>query len=206
MRSPELNFDAEEHRYWLEYEDGTIEYIPSVSEILRPLEDYSAVNPDLLARACEYGTNVHKVIELWLKGSLDEDALDDGLKKPLAGFKKWFCPYLLFGSRFIAEERRYHPKLKYAGTVDLFIADKAIIDFKTRKFNPIVDPVRLAAYKAMYPEFPPLETHVLEIDVYGGCKLVNAYHRQAWGVFRLLLDKYNYNKKCDLKISQWKNR
>src|SRR3990167_7185404 len=151
---PRLEFEAEGHRYWLEYEDGTTEDIPSVSDILKPLENYSMADAELLDRACEYGTNIHKAIELWLTGVIDEDSLDDGLKKPLAGFKGWFRPYTMSNAQFEVEERRYHPKLKYAGTIDLHIADEALIDYKTRKFNAIVDPVRLAAYKGLYPDFP----------------------------------------------------
>lgn len=213
MPSPVLKFKTEGHRYWLEYEDGTTEDIPSVSDILRPLENYSMVNPALLARACEYGTNVHKAIELWLKGALDEDTLDDGLRKPLSGVKEWFRPYIVSGAQFEAEERRYHPKLMYAGMVDLVIRDDAIFDFKTRRFNPIVDPVRLAAYKGLYPDFPPLKTNVLEIDIEGNCKPVNAYHVQAWGVFRKLLDFYNFKKRNVEKklefekfIENWKGK
>ncbi len=205
--SPQLKFDDDGHRYYLEYAQGAIEDIPSVSEILKPLENYSMVNADLMDRACEYGTNVHKAIELWLKGVIDEASLDDGLKKPLAGFKAWHVDNILRPCLFVfSEKRHYHPKLKYAGTIDLEVCGKSIVDFKTRKFNPIVDPVRLAAYKGLYPEFPPLETHVLEIDIEGNCKLINAYHRQAWSVFRKLLDFHNRKKEFEIFIAKWKGK
>ena len=205
MPWPVLKFEAEGHRYWLEYEDGTTEDIPSVSDILKPLENYSMVDPQMLARASEFGTNVHKAIELWLRGTLNEDTLDDGLKKPLAGTKEWFRPYIMSGAKYEVEKRRYHPKLKYAGTIDLHIVDEALIDHKTRKFNPIVDPVRLAAYKALLPG-EDLDTHVSEINVDGNCKLVNAYHRQAWSVFRKLLDFHNRKKEFEKFIENWKGK
>lgn len=214
MPLPELNFEAEGHTYWLHYEDGTVEVLPSVSEIVKPLEDYSIVDSTLLARASEYGTNVHKAIELWLNGLLDEERLDEGLRKPLSGFRSWYYDYSegeAWGQGgvpggVISEKRHYHQRLKYAGTIDLEIKGESIIDFKTRKYNPVVDPVRLAAYKAMLTEFPALETYVLEIDIEGNCKLVNAHHRQAWGVFRKLLDFYNKKKEFENFVTKWKGK
>lgn len=204
MPLPELKFDVEGHRYYLEYEDGFVESIPSVSEIIKPLEDYSAVDPTTMFRAAKYGTNVHKAIELWLKGVLDEKALDEGLRKPLNGFREWFTPHV--NSEFVSEGRVFHPRLKYAGTIDLEICGESIIDFKTRKYNPIVDPVRLAAYKAMLPEFPALKTYVLEIDIEGNCKPIDAHHRQAWSVFRKLLDFHNKKKEFENFIKKWKGK
>lgn len=211
MHLPELRFEEEGHVYSLHHGGGFIEYLPSVSEIIKPLEDYSMVDPITMFRAAEYGTNVHKVIELWLKGVLNEETLDEGLRKPLEGFKAWHHDYRDWGQGcapddIVSEKRHYHHKLKYAGTIDLEIKGDAIIDFKTRKYNPVVDPVRLAAYKAMMPDFPPLKTYVLEIDVEGNCKLIDAYHRQAWSVFRKLLDFYNRKKEFENFVTKWKGK
>lgn len=201
---PELKFEEAGHIYSLYYADGTIGVIPSVSEIVKPLEDYTMVHPERLQLAAQFGSHVHKAIELWLKGVLDEERLDPGLRKPLEGFKAHIRPFDL--SKIIAEHRVYHPTLKYAGTIDMYIPGESITDHKTRKYNPIVDPVRLAAYKAMLPDFPPLDTNVLEIDVEGNYKLVNAHHRQAWGVFRKLLDFYNKKKELETFITKWKGK
>lgn len=214
MPWPVLRFVEDGHRYYLEYEDGSIEFIPSVSEIIKPLEDYSQVHPVNLARAAEFGKNVHKAIELYLKGLLDENKLDEGLRKPLDGFKTWFnvstCGEAWgedsLPEDFASEKIHYHKKLKYAGTIDLELRGESIVDFKTRKYNPVVDPVRLAAYKAMLPDFPTLETYVLEIDVEGNCKLINAHHRQAWSVFRKLLDFYNKKKELENFVEKWKRK
>lgn len=214
MPWPELRFVEDGHRYYLEYADGSIEFIPSVSEIIKPLEDYSVVDPDTMHRAAEYGTNVHKAIELYLKGLLDEEKLDKGLRKPLDGFRAWFAAMPkgeAWGEDdsledYASERMHYHKKLKYAGTIDLEICGESIVDFKTRKYNPVVDPVRLAAYKAMLPDFPTLETYVLEIDVEGNYKLINARNRQAWSVFRKLYDFYNRKKEFENFITKWKGK
>lgn len=206
MPWPELRFIEDEHRYYLEHEDGSVEFVPSVTDILEPLENYGMVDKALMTRASEYGTHVHGAIELWLKGTLNKATLDEGLIKPLEGFKAWYEMEFPLNKCFVSEKKHYHKTLKYAGTIDLEIIGESLIDFKTRKYNPVVDPVRLAAYKAMLPDFPPLETHVLEIDTEGGCNLVNAHHRLAWGVFRKLLDFYNKKKELENFILKWKGK
>ena len=209
--NPRLEFEPIKHEYTLVYQDCTVERIPSVSEIIEPLVDYSMVDKDTMIRACEFGTNVHSTIEQYLKGALDEDALDDDLLKPLEGFRKWYDSDPLFidkeyhaGCR--SEERLYHPKLKYAGTIDLLVKGVAIVDFKTRKYDKVVDPVRLAAYRGLLPDFPPLQTFVLEIDTEGETKLVNAHHWLAWGIFRKLLDYNKRKRELEILIHRWKGK
>mgnify|MGYP001574382398 FL=1 len=206
--NPRLEFEPIEHKYNLVYKDGAIERIPSVSEIIEPLIDYTTVGKDVMTRACEYGTNVHSAIEQYLKCTLDEAALDEGLRKPLDGFKKWYENDPLFTSEGFggcsSESRFFHPKLKYAGTIDLMVRGVAIVDFKTRKFNKIVDTVRLAAYRGLLPDFPPLQTFVLEINTEGETKLVNAHHKHAWGIFRKLYEFNKRKREMEILIHNWR--
>ena len=209
--NPRLEFEPVKHEYTLVYQDGTVESIPSVSEIIEPLVDYTMVDKAMMARACEFGTNVHSVIEQYLKGTHDEDTLDEGLIKPLEGFQKWYDTDPLFLDKeyhagCCSEERLYHPKLKYAGTLDLHVKCVAIVDYKTRKYNRIVDPVRLAAYRGMLPAFPPMQEFVLEIDMEGETKLVNAHHKHAWGIFRKLLDYNKRKRELEVLIHHWKGK
>lgn len=202
---PRLKFVEDGHRYFLEYPDGTTTSLPSVSEIIAPLVDYTAVSGDVMLRAQEFGTNVHKAIELWLNGTLDIDKLDDGLKKPLEGFRKWlWSTYPSFQCQ--SEVRRYHELLGYSGTIDLIIGDDVIIDIKTRKYNRIVDPVRLAAYRLIAPQDDHCKVYVLEIDVEGNCKLINAYDKYAMSVFRKLLDRYKQEQEFNGFVRKWKGR
>lgn len=204
MDNPTLKFEAEGHRYYLEYPGGATTPLPSVSEIIAPIVDYSMVNKAVMIRAQEFGTNVHKAIELWLKDSLDLDKLDEGLRKPLEGFRKWlFNTYP--GAKCKSEVRSHHELLGYAGTIDLTINDYTIIDIKTRKYNRIVDPVRLAAYSMLGNErITQTNLYVLEIDVEGNCKLINAYDKYAISVFRMLLDRYKQEQEFNDFVRKWK--
>lgn len=167
--------------------------IPSVTQILQPLSNYDIVPMDRLYNACNFGLALHKTIELYLLDKLDESILDPALKASFIGFRKWYCNYseiLGFVPAAVPakiEIAEYNKKLRYCGKPDLVFTD-AIIDFKSRKFNPIVDPLQMAGYDGFFPNFPPRKLFVLEIDLEGNTKLVNAYRKQAWGIYRKMLE------------------
>jgi hypothetical protein len=180
--------------------------IPSVTQIIQPLVNYFA---DIPNNAATFGTAVHKTIELWLLGKLDEDTLNEHLKKPLERFKTWWHTYSHVLGFMPAENSSYvevplyNPKLRYCGKPDL-VFNEAIIDIKTRKFKPIVDYVQMAAYRGLFNDWPFKRLYVLEIDIDGDCKLVNAEHRQAYGVFRKMLDFYYRQDKFNKLLEKWK--
>lgn len=62
--TPELTFDEEWHTYRV---NGKI--IPSVTRLLDD-GSYTNVDPEILKRACERGTLIHKEIETYLKNDL----------------------------------------------------------------------------------------------------------------------------------------
>ena len=61
-----LTFDPEKHEYRI---NGVL--VPSVSQILAPLYDFSKIPRDVLERKRQIGTAIHKAIELDLLGDLD---------------------------------------------------------------------------------------------------------------------------------------
>lgn len=131
-----LEFIEESHTYIL---NGEI--IPSVTQILQdlfPLK-YDGVPQEILDNKAEYGTQLHKFIEIIEKKKP---------KKPLAYIKRYYKPniyqeeslkdYLKIKEKYNIEitnsEKRIHYKNKYAGTLDLkgYVNGKsAIIDIKT---------------------------------------------------------------------------
>lgn len=131
-----LEFIEETHTYLL---DGKI--IPSVTQLLKeifPLK-YDNVPIDILNKKSEYGTQVHKFIEIIEKKKP---------KKPLAYIKKYYKPniyqeeslkdYLKIKEKYniviTDSEKKVHYLDKYAGTLDLkgYVNNKsAIIDVKT---------------------------------------------------------------------------
>lgn len=137
-----LTFDAAKHEYRFA---GVV--VPSVTQILRPMMDLDHVDADLLRRASDFGTAVHRACELHDLGQLDEDALDPELMPYLAGWKKFMsdcsCDWEW------VERRMFHPTMRFAGTVDRIgkvNRDRAILDIKTgSSLMPSVGP-QTAAY------------------------------------------------------------
>ena len=183
-------FRESDHTYW--YGE---ERLPSVTEIMKPLYDFSKVDPEILSTAADFGTAVHKAIKLWIDGRLDMDTLDPSLIKPLEGFMRWYEKGMCgagLGTLEYCEESLGHYRLKYSGTPDL-VFEYGIVDIKTRPYNAITDPVQLAGYAGLVAG-TCLKRYVLFIDLDGNVKLTNAYKKQAGVVFRKLLDKWKMDK------------
>ena len=131
-----LEFIEETHTYIY---NGVI--LPSVSSILKqvfPLK-YEGVPKNILENKSNYGTELHKFIEIIEKKKP---------KKPLAYIKRYYKPNIYqeeslkdylnlkeqFNIKITDSEKRIHYEYKYAGTLDLkgYINGKsAIIDIKT---------------------------------------------------------------------------
>lgn len=108
-----FEFDPIAHRYTL---DGRV--LPSVTQILRGLDDFSNVPARVLEKARDRGQRVHAACNLDVLGTLDENTVDDEVAPYLAQFRRFlresgFVPTL-------SECRVYDETLWYAGTLDLF--------------------------------------------------------------------------------------
>lgn len=142
---PEFRFHAEDHRYTL---DGRV--LPSVTQIIAPLVNFSMVPADALEYARDRGTAVHKACELHDLDDLDEDALDESLRPYLAGWKQFLRDNNpKFGT---IEEPMHHAILGYAGTPDRtgIIGDRGfVLDIKSSaQLSPAVG-VQLSGYDLM---------------------------------------------------------
>lgn len=194
-------FDEATHAYTL----GGIK-LPSVTQIIKPLYDFSAVDPAMLKRAGEFGTAVHKTIELYIFDNLDEDELDDNLYNPLLAFKSWQSDnYDIDLTSAIVETYGYHAKLKYAGTPDIE-TESMVIDLKSRPVNMLTDPIQLAAYDHMTGS-GSRERYVLELKqdasyVFTLLNPTKAKSNEAWSRFRFLFDHY----KSQEVINSWKTK
>lgn len=141
-----LTFDEAAH----EYRVGG-QRVPSVTQLLSPLVDYSMVPRETLERAQALGTAVHKMTELYDNDDLDEDSLSEELQPYLEGWKKFraeanFKPITV-------ERRMSHPILRYAGTSDRTGEVKgriAVVDIKKMfTLGPVIGP-QLAAYLELH--------------------------------------------------------
>jgi hypothetical protein len=108
---------------------------PSVTQLLSPFADFSAVPPDILQAASERGTSVHAACAAY---ALNLPAFVPGeLGGYFASFKAWFNSYVV--EVLAVEEEVIHPAWGYVGHVDLIamvagIRPKqtvALIDYKT---------------------------------------------------------------------------
>lgn len=108
-----LTFDEAKHEYrWR----GVL--VPNVTRIIAPMTDYSLIQPDVLERARQEGTAIHKMVELDCKSDLDVENLPDWLRPR---YEAWCCFKHETGFECISfEQRMYHDALGYAGTADLF--------------------------------------------------------------------------------------
>lgn len=197
----EFIFDEEHHCYTL---DG--KPLPSVTRIIKPLYDFSAVHPELLQRAADYGTALHKACELYLVNDLDEESLDENLKRPLEAFQKW-ASVELNGEEFVCEKKMFHPRLKYAGTTDIIINGQAVIDIKSRPFSEKTDPLQLVAYEHLWMNTDghkagPYKHYCLELKQDGTFVYTSARKPKTWEKFRYLMDYYKMSK----EIERWKTK
>jgi hypothetical protein len=138
-----LTFDDNSHAYrW----KGVI--VPSVTQIISPLSDFSMVREDVMQAAQQFGTFVHKTCELYDLGQLDEAELDPQLQPYLTGWKKFCKDSGAIWSE--VEKSEYHASHGYAGTSDrkgVAFDSPAVVDIKT---SAVVSPavgLQLAAYK-----------------------------------------------------------
>lgn len=107
-----LSFDKASHTY--RYAGVRV---PSVTQVLALINDYSKVAPAVLEIARQEGEDMHAMAELDFQDNLDEAALPEWLVPRLAALRRFveetgFQPLAV-------EERMYHPIYQYAGTADL---------------------------------------------------------------------------------------
>lgn len=143
----ELIFTESNHQYTL-----AGEVLVSVTQVLSPLYDFSAIDPEVLANKARFGSQIHKMCALFCWGDLDEISLSEVQIKYLEQFSKFRREWPLDFSKSQFEVPMASAKLKYAGTPDIFIASDCVIDIKTRKFNKVTDPIQLAAYDMLITE------------------------------------------------------
>lgn len=139
-----MQFDAATHTYSV---DG--KRVPSVTQIVAPLYDFSMVADELMRLAQERGSAVHLATELHDCDDLDEESLDPQLIPYLNAYKRFraetgFVPELI--------EHQIHDSISsYAGTIDRFGTlnkTSVLIDIKACSSLHKAVGVQLAAYQS----------------------------------------------------------
>lgn len=158
--APDLTFDSEHHVYRIGER-----VIPSVTQILRRAdmridengvitEAFDFVPRELLDRARLFGQHVHSATDLHDRGELNEDTLDAALVPYLEAYKLFLSET---GFKVTASEQRvYHARFKYAGTLDtrgLWKGTTWVLDKKSGAVPRSVGP-QTAAYQMACAEKP----------------------------------------------------
>ncbi|MBT9143619.1 MAG: hypothetical protein DDT29_02027 [Dehalococcoidia bacterium] len=196
----EVTFQSEGHTYAV---DG--KRIPSVTQIIEPLQDFSKVDPITLRAAQEFGNEVHAMTALWDQGTLDEEDLDIGLIPYLQGWKKFLkqteCEV------YEIELAVHHEKHGYAGRMDRVAYLKrgrrkicAILDIKTGEAKNPVTGVQLAGYHAAYISSrkvrPPYSIYRIGVRLLasGDYRLDWWEDKSDWPTFLALLQITNWRR------------
>lgn len=186
-------FDPVAHEYRMDSE-----VVPSVTEIVSPLIDYSMVPADRLNFARDRGTAVHLACHLDDIGDLDEESVDM--------VNVW--PYLLAWRRFktehkvkvkLSEEPLFHGALRFAGTPDkvlLLGKHRMLPDLKTvAKMTPAIG-VQLSGYEALVSRNKRWQIHSrVGIQLRRDGTYNATTYPDELGTFMSLLNLYNWRKK-----------
>lgn len=149
----DLAFNEERHEYRL---NGRI--VPSVTDVLQPLEMLDGIPWETLEAARIFGQHVHLACHYHNTGELEWTTLDEKLAAYVRGFLKF-----LADSGFVvlaSEERVASVKCGYAGTLDLrgvmgrrsVRARRALIDIKSTATMPRTVGPQTAGYANAYTE------------------------------------------------------
>ncbi len=187
-----LEFDEAAHEYRL---DGRI--VPSVTQVLKPLYDFSGIPPEVLERKRQLGTAVHKAIELDIAGTLDPDSI----APELDGYLMAWAQFKAAGFRPQFSELRLASKSGFAGTLDLICTqgpDVWLLDIKTTAAHSPVMALQTAAYAQLYAELDPprapLKRGAVLLDAAGNFKLFPHADRSDLRVFLSLLTVHQWRK------------
>ncbi len=191
-----LEFDASTHTYRM---DGR--RLPSVSEIIAPLQDYSNVPAHVLAAACEFGTNVHAACDLYNRDQLDWSALDAELEPYV---RAWAAFLEDAGAVVIASECRvYHDELGYAGTPDVVLAwGKRLVlpDLQATAVVPRTVGIQTAAYAKAYARthrVPEPERYCIHLQD-GKYRSHKRTDPADWQLFMSCLNVHRFNHPAEI--------
>lgn len=174
-----LTFDPVTHAYRY---DGRP--VPSVTQILKPLYDFGAIPPDILASKARLGTRVHLATEMDDDGELDEGSCDELVMGYVSGWRKFKADR---GVAILESEKRvFSLEHQYAGTLDRIVGmDGAdwVLDIKTSaEIHPAVGPQTMAY--AMAAGHNSLRRCVVQLKLDGTYDFKELTSQKDWVIFQ----------------------
>ena len=181
------DFNEEKH----EYSYGG-KQLPSVTTVIK--EILNIEYPDYAIYHATRGTFVHKAIELWFKGVLDFETVDEAVKPYLDSFIKFQEKAKI--EPVILEERFADKNITFAGTVDIVGKVKGktyLFDIKTGQKQDSYN-AQMAGYKKLLNDNDIYIDGIYILDLKPtGCKVIKVENiEKYWGLFEGMLKVYWY--------------
>ena len=185
-----MDFDEGSHTYTI---DGKV--VPSVTQILSSAGIFDASKYPDLEYYRERGSANHKATELWEKGTLDEDELDERIKPFLESYKLWKS-FSGFESLHI-ELRCWDALYGFAGTMDrvgMLNGHTSILDLKSNQVESWCG-IQLAGYELLCPSTESFKRYGLALQADGSmAKLKQFSDRTDRKVFLGAMTVYKWRK------------
>lgn len=189
----QLAFDKPSHTYTLNGRP-----VPSVTQVLEPLEMFDGIPAHVLEAARERGQLVHEAMALLVRDALDWSSLDLDI-----------VPYLEGGKRFLEESgvivigsemRLACGKVRCAGTLDLFAMWRdceSVIEFKATAALPRSVGPQTAAYDRLYQSMHggrPRKRYCVQLKP-GDYRVFPLTDPADWSVFQSCLNIHYWRNK-----------
>lgn len=189
----------------LTFDDATHTYrhgekvVPSVTQCLAKLHDFSLVPKDVLEAACHRGSYVHTLTEYHDQGDLDPASIGE------------YAGYLNAWIRFCAdhkavwhgiEVRGYSERYGFAGTWDrhgMLGKSQFIVDVKTSQASHPVWGLQTCAYRQLLAETQPTwmlaRRATVQLRQDGTYKFIEWSDPTDWTTYQSLLNLINWSSK-----------
>ena len=186
------------------------ERVPSVTQILADLSIFSRLDPAVIAAAAEDGRLVHRAVELFNRGDLDEDSLHASLVGYVTAWKRFVHDFQFHA--ILIEQIVWSDRWKFAGTLDVYGSWKplrlrraALVDVKSGLKDLCHGP-QTAAYLEAGRERNTVTRHAVDRVVVrlgiNGFYEVDEYADPAdWSYFQAALHVYRFQERAGLRVT-----
>ena len=190
-----LEFDEREHRYRL-MPSGVI--LPSVTQIIDTVFPFID-RGEVTERARQFGSAIHKAIELDIKGTLDMVTLDEALMPYLKQWWKVISHLDILTTQCKTEQMLWSKKYRFSGRID--IVEKRIMDIKSGQPSP-THRIQASAYRHLWQiTYKQKMPKAIVIYLNGEDKMPEIVEEQPsdFTTFLSCLEIYNFKKKENIK-------
>ena len=169
--------------------------VPGVTTILRPLNDFSGIAPDVLAAKADLGTRVHLATELDDAQDLDESSIEDDVAPYLEAWRRFKMDKRVVIES--AEEYVYHAMYQFAGQIDRvlrFDGMRWLADIKTSVLvYPSVGP-QTSAYLIAKADPMIQRRCAVQLRPDGSYRLKELNDSRDWPAFLSCLTIHNFKE------------